>query len=202
MTSTAASRSPESDCCQRTCQCRGSRCGALPRAGTAWLARVARSAPLRGRHRTRLGIMNPSGSLNPSPRTLEVDSVARFDQLVGAGAKTMHGWHAQSLDLRGRAPVLAAMEAEGAIFLGCTFDSGVEDSLRRRGALIFPKLAGVPFDAYRGRAVHAPGALRRHRRRAVRGNPGCPRVPMEHPPRPAPAPRCHAGGRPARPRHR
>jgi predicted Rossmann-fold nucleotide-binding protein len=94
--------------------------------------------------------MNPSGSLNPSPRTLEVESVSRFDQLVSAGAKTMHGWHAQSLDLRGRAPVLAAMEAEGAIFLGCTFDPGVEDSLRRRGALIFPKLAGVPFDAYRG----------------------------------------------------
>jgi hypothetical protein len=31
--------------------------------------------------------MNPSGSLNPSPRTLEVDSIARFDRLVGAGAQ-------------------------------------------------------------------------------------------------------------------
>lgn len=93
--------------------------------------------------------MNPSGSLNPSPRTLEVESLSGFDRLVGAGAKSMHGWHAQSLDLRGRAPALAAMDAEGAVFLGCTFDPGVEDALRRRGALIFPKLAGVPFDAYR-----------------------------------------------------
>jgi predicted Rossmann-fold nucleotide-binding protein len=94
--------------------------------------------------------MNPSGSLTPSPRTLEVDSVAGFDQLVRAGATAMHGWHAQSLDLRGRAAALAALDAEGAIFLGCTFDPGVEDSLRRRGALIFPRLAGVPFDPYRG----------------------------------------------------
>lgn len=93
--------------------------------------------------------MNPSGSLNPSPRTLEVESVSGFDRMVSAGAKTMHGWHAQSLDLRGRAPALAALDAEGAVFLGCTFDAGVEEALRRRGALIFPKLTGVPFDAYR-----------------------------------------------------
>ena len=39
---------------------------------------------------------------------------------------------------------------QGAIFLGCTFDDGVEDSLRSRGALIFPKLEGVPFNPYRG----------------------------------------------------
>ncbi|MFJ5699901.1 LOG family protein [Arthrobacter sp. NPDC093139] len=93
--------------------------------------------------------MNPSGSLNPSPRTLEVESLSGFDRLVSDGAKTMHGWHAQSLDLRGRAAALAAMDAEGAVFLGCTFDPGVEEALRRRGALIFPKLTGVPFDAYR-----------------------------------------------------
>ncbi len=70
----------------------------------------------------------------------------------------MHGWHAQSLDLRGRAPALAALDAEGAIFLGCTFDPGVEDSLRRRGALIFPKLEGVPFNAYRGQ-LYTPQEL-------------------------------------------
>jgi predicted Rossmann-fold nucleotide-binding protein len=94
--------------------------------------------------------MNPSGNLNPSPRTLDIESLAGFDQLIRAGAKSMHGWHAQSLDLRGRASALAELDAEGAIFLGCTFDPGVEDALRRRGALIFPKLTGVPFDAYRG----------------------------------------------------
>jgi predicted Rossmann-fold nucleotide-binding protein len=43
-----------------------------------------------------------------------------------------------------------ALDAQGAIFLGCTFDDGVENSLRSRGALIFPKLRGIPFNPYRG----------------------------------------------------
>ncbi|MFJ4208433.1 LOG family protein [Paenarthrobacter sp. NPDC089675] len=94
--------------------------------------------------------MNPSGALNPSPRTLDIESVVHFDRLIDAGAATMHGWHAQSLDLRGRSRELLLLNPQGAIFLGCTFDDGVEDALRSRGALIFPKLRGVPFNPYRG----------------------------------------------------
>lgn len=94
--------------------------------------------------------MNPSGALNPSPRTLDIESVAHFDRLLHTGAVTMRGWHAQSLDLRGRSQELRRLDAQGAIFLGCTFDDGVEASLRSRGALIFPKLHGVPFNPYRG----------------------------------------------------
>ena len=93
--------------------------------------------------------MNRTGPLNPSPRTLDVESVLHFENLVTGGAGSMSGWHAQSLDLRGHAKELKTMDAQGAIFLGCTFDDGVEESLRRRGALIFPKLAGVPFNPYR-----------------------------------------------------
>lgn len=37
-------------------------------------------------------------------------------------------------------------------------DPGVEDGLRRRGALIFPRLEGVPFDAYRAR-LYTPQEL-------------------------------------------
>lgn len=70
----------------------------------------------------------------------------------------MHGWHAQSLDLRGHARDLKALDPEGAIFLGCTFDDGVEESLRRRGALIFPKLHNVPFNPYRS-GVYTAGEL-------------------------------------------
>ncbi|WP_423183784.1 LOG family protein [Arthrobacter sp. NyZ413] len=99
--------------------------------------------------------MSPSGALSPSPRTLEVGSLAHFDRLLAAGAMTMHGWHAQSLDLRGRSADLDRMDPQGAIFLGCTFDEGMEDSLRSRGALIFPKLQGVPFNPYRGRLYSA-----------------------------------------------
>ncbi|MCT9868570.1 LOG family protein [Paenarthrobacter aurescens] len=99
--------------------------------------------------------MNRSAALNPSPRTLDVESLVDFDRLVNSGAGSMNGWHAQSLDLRGHSRDLKAMDPRGAIFLGCTFDDGVEESLRRRGALIFPKLQGVPFDPYRGNLYSA-----------------------------------------------
>ena len=102
--------------------------------------------------------MNAAGSLHPSPRTLEVDSLEGFDRLVAAGARTMQGWHAQSLDLRGRTAQLESLGAQGAIFLGCTFDAGVEDALRSRGALIFPRLETVPFNPYRAR-LYTPQEL-------------------------------------------
>lgn len=104
--------------------------------------------------------MNAARSLHPSPRTLEVESLDSFDRLVAAGARTMQGWHAQSLDLRGRTAQLEAMNPQGGIFLGCTFDDGVEDALRSRGALIFPKLEAVPFNPYRAR-LYTPQELYR-----------------------------------------
>ena len=102
--------------------------------------------------------MSAAHSLHPSPRTLEVDSLDGFDRLVAAGARAMQGWHAQSLDLRGRTAQLESLGAQGAIFLGCTFDAGVEDALRSRGALIFPKLETVPFNPYRAR-LYTPQEL-------------------------------------------
>ena len=102
--------------------------------------------------------MNFAGSLGPRPRNLEVQDLASFDRLVAAGAVNLHGWHAQSLDLRGRAAALNSVNVEGAMFLGCTFDDGMEGNLRSRGALIFPKLVGVPFDAYRG-TLYSPAEL-------------------------------------------
>lgn len=102
--------------------------------------------------------MNLSGSLGPHPHSLEVEDLANFDRLVAAGSTDLHGWHAQSLDLRGRAADLERVQVEGAIFLGCTFDDGIEDSLRRRGALIFPRLDGVPFNPYRA-TLYSPQEL-------------------------------------------
>jgi predicted Rossmann-fold nucleotide-binding protein len=102
--------------------------------------------------------MNPAGGLVPSPRTIEVESLESFDRLVAAGAVAMRGWHAQSLDLHGRTAALERLDVEGAIFLGCTFDQDVEEGLRRRGALIFPKLEGVPFDSYRA-GLYTPQEL-------------------------------------------
>ncbi len=102
--------------------------------------------------------MNFSGNLGPSPRSLEVNDLATFDHLVAARGAELNGWHAQSLDLRGRAPALEQVKVEGAIFLGCTFDDGMEDALRRRGALIFPRLESVPFNPYRAE-LYSPAEL-------------------------------------------
>jgi predicted Rossmann-fold nucleotide-binding protein len=102
--------------------------------------------------------MSAARSLHPSPRTLEVESLAVFDRLVAAGTRTMQGWHVQSLDLRGRRGQLEALDPQGAIFLGCTFDGGAEDLLRGRGALIFPRLEAVPFNPYRSQ-LYTPQEL-------------------------------------------
>jgi predicted Rossmann-fold nucleotide-binding protein len=102
--------------------------------------------------------VNLSGNLGTSPHSLDVDDLATFDSLVSAGSADLQGWHAQSLDLRGRAPALERVNVEGAIFLGCTFDEGMEDALRLRGALIFPRLEAVPFNPYRG-SLYSPAEL-------------------------------------------
>ncbi|WP_426765934.1 LOG family protein [Pseudarthrobacter sp. 1G09] len=102
--------------------------------------------------------MSHSGKLGPTPRSLEVEDLESFDRLVAAGAVRAHGWHAQSLDLRGRSAALNGLDVEGALFLGCTFDDGMESRLRGRGALIFPRLQGVPFDPYRS-ALYSPAEL-------------------------------------------
>ncbi len=93
--------------------------------------------------------MNAITSRNP--RILDVDDLARFDALVAGAATSMHGWHVHSVDLRKRSAQLARLAPAGAVFLGCRFAAGVEESLRSRGALIFPHLPGVPFEPYRGR---------------------------------------------------
>ncbi|KIC67589.1 LOG family protein [Pseudarthrobacter phenanthrenivorans] len=102
--------------------------------------------------------MNFAGSLGPRPRNLEVQDLASFDSLVAGGAVNLHGWHAQSLDLRGRSAALKNVSVEGAMFLGCIFDDGMEANLRSRGALIFPRLEGVPFDPYRA-VLYSPAEL-------------------------------------------
>jgi predicted Rossmann-fold nucleotide-binding protein len=97
-------------------------------------------------------------NLGPGPHHLEVSDLDSFDRMVAGGALRLQGWHAQSLDLRGRSAALGRLDVEGAIFLGCTFDEGVEAGLRGRGALIFPKLEGVPFNPYRS-TLYTPAEL-------------------------------------------
>jgi predicted Rossmann-fold nucleotide-binding protein len=86
----------------------------------------------------------------PRNKAVDVEDLAGFDSLVAAGATSMHGWHFQSVDLRQRSDELTGLRASGAIFMGCRFAGGIEALLRARGALIFPTLPNIPFNAYRG----------------------------------------------------
>ncbi|KAE8765028.1 LOG family protein [Georgenia thermotolerans] len=87
--------------------------------------------------------------------TVEVESLDEFDSRVAAGATSLGGWHLQSIDLTARGGVLRELDPAGALFLGCALDRADEQSLRDRGALIFPVVPAVPIDPYRGRLYTA-----------------------------------------------
>ena len=80
--------------------------------------------------------------------SVEVESLEQFDQLRSR-SRSMAGWFVQDLDLRDRSKSLLAAQPQGSVFLGCQLAPGIEDSLRTRGALVFPGFVGLPFDPYR-----------------------------------------------------
>ncbi|MGO1695035.1 MAG: LOG family protein [Arthrobacter sp.] len=94
--------------------------------------------------------MNSSPAMQTPPRELDIDTVDQFDSRTKTSGVPMAGWHCQSLDLRDRGRALERSDVSGAVFLGCDLPPGSIPGLRRRGALVFPDLPGLPFDPYRG----------------------------------------------------
>lgn len=88
-------------------------------------------------------------------RSVEVESLADFDRRLASGATQLTGWHLQGLDLSDRRAELRHANVEGALFLGCRFGNGDEESVRARGAVVFPAVPGVPVDTYRTRLYSA-----------------------------------------------
>ena len=91
-------------------------------------------------------------------RTTEIESVEQLDEKVAAGATKMRRWQLVDLDLREREDVLLRLDAAGALFLGCRLSDATADVLRTRGALIFPEVPDVPFNAYRAE-LYSPAEL-------------------------------------------
>ena len=83
-----------------------------------------------------------------SRRLVEIDSLGVLDAQLRS-ARSLRGWFVQSLDLTGRVPALLQRDPAGAVLLGCTLPPEAEEQLRRRGALVFPRLPDLPFDPYR-----------------------------------------------------
>jgi predicted Rossmann-fold nucleotide-binding protein len=87
-------------------------------------------------------------------RLIEIESLDEFDAHIGR-AKRLNGWFVQALDLTERSDALLQVDPQGAVFLGCIFAPTAETHLRSSGALLFPRLPDVPFDAYRTRPYDA-----------------------------------------------
>ena len=91
-------------------------------------------------------------------RAVEVESLDEFDRRVGAGASSLDGWRVQDVDLTDRSDALRRLDPRGALFLGGRMDPAVADSLRARGALVFPEVPDVPVDVYRT-GLYSPSEL-------------------------------------------
>ncbi|MGA4508647.1 LOG family protein [Propionibacteriaceae bacterium G1746] len=100
---------------------------------------------------------------------LEIDSLDDFDTWAATPAETpqrclrpgaMAGVSIQSLDLTSRSETLRKVPVRGVLFLGCALTEPDADSLLARGALVFPQLPDLPFNAYQN-GLHTAADLYR-----------------------------------------
>lgn len=87
----------------------------------------------------------------------EIETLAEFDAVLTATG-TLRGAVVQSLDLTDRVSTLVRTDVHDSLFLGCVVPAAVAERLVRDGALVFPRLPAVPFDAYRS-ALYTPDEL-------------------------------------------
>ncbi|WP_104107247.1 Rossmann fold nucleotide-binding protein [Nocardioides sp. 616] len=88
-------------------------------------------------------------------RVVEVDTVAELEWRLAAGARSLSGWRLRGLDLTPYGAALSACDVAGALFLGCVLSASTEQSLRARGAIVFPAVPGSPVDSYRSHLYSA-----------------------------------------------
>lgn len=79
---------------------------------------------------------------------IEIDSLAQWDDRA-QNTTSAHGWIIQDVDLTERSDDLHRLDVSGALFLGCQLPDDIESDLKERGAIVFPKLPGLPFNPYR-----------------------------------------------------
>lgn len=83
-----------------------------------------------------------------SVENTELDTLVAFDEHLAAG-RPLARCIVQSVDLTTRREALRKVDPSGALFLGCDLAPADEQSLRHRGALVFPRLPDLPFNPYR-----------------------------------------------------
>lgn len=78
-----------------------------------------------------------------------VDSLDELDRRLASGARSFSGWRLRDLDLTDRSAALRAADVTGALFLGCMLRPDDDESVRARGAIVFPTIPAVPVEMYR-----------------------------------------------------
>lgn len=91
----------------------------------------------------------------PQPQPQVFDTLAEVDALLARG-EPLTGCVVQSVDLTDRSAGLRRVPVRGAVLLGCDLLPADEASLRARGALLFPRLPDLPFNAYQPDLYDAP----------------------------------------------
>ncbi|WP_193598688.1 LOG family protein [Microbacterium sp. YJN-G] len=91
-------------------------------------------------------------------RVVDVDSLDDLDSRLASGAMSLSGWHLRGLDLSDHGAALRSRDVAGALFLGCTLHPEDDESVRARGAIVFPAIPDVPVDTYRA-TLYTPAEL-------------------------------------------
>ncbi|MGW0611852.1 LOG family protein [Streptomyces sp. NPDC002788] len=87
----------------------------------------------------------------------EIETLEEFDATVSARG-TLAGHRVQAVDLTDRTRELLTTDTAGAVFLGCAMREDAAAKIRGDGALVFPPVADLPFDPYRG-LLYSPDEL-------------------------------------------
>jgi len=91
-------------------------------------------------------------------RVIFVDSLEDLDRRLASGARSLSGWRLRGLDLSERGVALREVDVTGALFLGCLLRPADGESVRARGAIVFPTIPTVPIEIYRT-ALYTPEEL-------------------------------------------
>lgn len=80
---------------------------------------------------------------------VDIVSLDDLDHRLTQGVHSLSGWRLHSLDLTARHKALHRVDVAGALFLGCDFLPEDDESVRARGAVVFPEVPSSPVDYYR-----------------------------------------------------
>lgn len=83
----------------------------------------------------------------------EIESLDDFDGVIRSGS--LSGYRVQAVDLTTRSVALRSVPVRGAVFLGCAMEPDAAARVQEAGALVFPRVPGLPFDPYRARLYTA-----------------------------------------------